>query len=223
MPLPGSLNTKSSATSWPTLKALRGGDINGRKAAQREPFCRLHWRMNWILKEQLQEEAYFADSPRCFLCLRCSLPDKVSHLALHRAASVPPSCHGAFPSIATLAADSVEARYRFLVRSPVGSGAVAVLRAASPFPVPRELLLSVLFHPWYRQKQLEDILVLAKQFHETTEPVSDWLSVTEKKLANSEPIGTQTAKIQQQISRHKVGTRAWMRAASGGGWHQVSL
>lgn len=48
-------------------------------------------------------------------------------------------------------------------------------------------------------------MVLAKQFHETTEPVSDWLSVTEKKLANSEPIGTQTAKIQQQISRHKVG------------------
>ncbi|XP_068773811.1 microtubule-actin cross-linking factor 1 isoform X14 [Struthio camelus] len=55
-----------------------------------------------------------------------------------------------------------------------------------------------------RQKQLEDILVLAKQFHETTEPISDWLSVTEKKLANSEPIGTQTAKIQQQISRHKA-------------------
>uniref|UniRef100_A0A8C0G085 Microtubule actin crosslinking factor 1 n=1 Tax=Bubo bubo TaxID=30461 RepID=A0A8C0G085_BUBBB len=55
-----------------------------------------------------------------------------------------------------------------------------------------------------RAKQLEDILVLAKQFHETTEPVSDWLSVTEKKLANSEPIGTQTAKIQQQISRHKA-------------------
>ncbi|XP_014113966.1 PREDICTED: microtubule-actin cross-linking factor 1 isoform X12 [Pseudopodoces humilis] len=55
-----------------------------------------------------------------------------------------------------------------------------------------------------RQKQLEDILVLAKKFHETTEPVSDWLSVTEKKLANSEPIGTQTAKIQQQISRHKA-------------------
>ncbi|NWU65742.1 MACF1 factor, partial [Pterocles burchelli] len=55
-----------------------------------------------------------------------------------------------------------------------------------------------------RQKQLEDILVLAKQFHESTEPVVDWLSVTEKKLANSEPIGTQTAKIQQQISRHKA-------------------
>nr|XP_028594931.1 microtubule-actin cross-linking factor 1 isoform X29 [Podarcis muralis] len=55
-----------------------------------------------------------------------------------------------------------------------------------------------------RQNQLEEILVLAKQFHETSEPISDWLSVTEKKLANSEPIGTQTAKIQQQISRHKA-------------------
>ncbi|XP_031818078.1 microtubule-actin cross-linking factor 1 isoform X23 [Sarcophilus harrisii] len=55
-----------------------------------------------------------------------------------------------------------------------------------------------------RQKQLEDILVLAKQFHETAEPVSDFLSVTEKKLANSEPVGTQTAKIQQQIVRHKA-------------------
>ncbi|KAM4795882.1 microtubule-actin cross-linking factor 1 [Rhinophrynus dorsalis] len=54
-----------------------------------------------------------------------------------------------------------------------------------------------------RQKQLDDILVLAKQFHETTEPIFDWLSATEKKLANSEPIGTQTAKIQQQILRHK--------------------
>lgn len=56
-----------------------------------------------------------------------------------------------------------------------------------------------------RQKQLEDILVLAKQFHETAEPISDFLSVTEKKLANSEPVGTQAAKVQQQIVRHKVG------------------
>ncbi|XP_072836449.2 microtubule-actin cross-linking factor 1 isoform X14 [Pogona vitticeps] len=55
-----------------------------------------------------------------------------------------------------------------------------------------------------RQNQLEEILVLAKQFHETSEPIADWLSVTEKKLANSEPIGTQTAKIQQQIARHKA-------------------
>ncbi|XP_013908366.1 PREDICTED: microtubule-actin cross-linking factor 1-like isoform X2 [Thamnophis sirtalis] len=55
-----------------------------------------------------------------------------------------------------------------------------------------------------RQSQLEEILVLARQFHETSEPTSEWLSVTEKKLANSEPIGTQTAKIQQQIARHKA-------------------
>ncbi|KAJ7304445.1 hypothetical protein JRQ81_012006, partial [Phrynocephalus forsythii] len=55
-----------------------------------------------------------------------------------------------------------------------------------------------------RQNQLEEILVLAKQFHETSEPISDWLSVTEKKLAHSEPIGTQTAKIQLQIARHKA-------------------
>ncbi|XP_070621010.1 microtubule-actin cross-linking factor 1 isoform X4 [Erythrolamprus reginae] len=55
-----------------------------------------------------------------------------------------------------------------------------------------------------RQSQLEEILVLARQFHETSEPIAEWLTVTEKKLANSEPIGTQTAKIQQQIARHKA-------------------
>ncbi|KAK9394884.1 microtubule-actin cross-linking factor 1 [Crotalus adamanteus] len=55
-----------------------------------------------------------------------------------------------------------------------------------------------------RQSQLEEVLVLAKQFHETSEPISEWLSATDKKLANSEPLGTQTAKIQQQIVRHKA-------------------
>ncbi|XP_032901169.1 microtubule-actin cross-linking factor 1 isoform X9 [Amblyraja radiata] len=55
-----------------------------------------------------------------------------------------------------------------------------------------------------RQQQLEDILVIAKQFHETAEPLNDWLTSKEKKLANSEPVGTQTAKIQQQITRHKA-------------------
>ncbi|XP_051892499.1 microtubule-actin cross-linking factor 1 isoform X16 [Pristis pectinata] len=55
-----------------------------------------------------------------------------------------------------------------------------------------------------RQKQLDDILVIAKQFHETAEPLNDWLTSKEKKLANSEPVGTQTAKIQQQITRHKA-------------------
>ncbi|XP_072357310.1 microtubule-actin cross-linking factor 1 isoform X21 [Scyliorhinus torazame] len=55
-----------------------------------------------------------------------------------------------------------------------------------------------------RQRQLEDILVIAKQFHETVEPLNEWLTSKEKKLANSEPVGTQTAKIQQQINRHKA-------------------
>ncbi|XP_078536890.1 microtubule-actin cross-linking factor 1 isoform X2 [Lissotriton helveticus] len=55
-----------------------------------------------------------------------------------------------------------------------------------------------------RKNQLDDILVLAQQFHESVEPISDWLSTTEKKLANSEPIGTQTPKIEQQIARHKA-------------------
>ncbi|KAK1153105.1 hypothetical protein AOXY_G30446 [Acipenser oxyrinchus oxyrinchus] len=55
-----------------------------------------------------------------------------------------------------------------------------------------------------RQSQLEELLVLAKQFHETTEPLGEWLSATEKKLANSEPVGTQTSKINQQITQHKA-------------------
>ncbi|MGH0187835.1 UNVERIFIED_CONTAM: hypothetical protein FKN15_026592 [Acipenser sinensis] len=55
-----------------------------------------------------------------------------------------------------------------------------------------------------QQSQLEELLVLAKQFHETTEPLGEWLSATEKKLANSEPVGTQTSKINQQITQHKA-------------------
>ncbi|XP_053563264.1 microtubule-actin cross-linking factor 1 isoform X5 [Bombina bombina] len=62
---------------------------------------------------------------------------------------------------------------------------------------------SLLHKAQSRQQQLDGILVLAKQFHETTEPIFDWLSAIEKKLANSEPMGTQTSKIQQQIARHK--------------------
>ncbi|XP_052469935.1 dystonin isoform X2 [Carassius gibelio] len=55
-----------------------------------------------------------------------------------------------------------------------------------------------------RQKQLENILVVAQQFHETLVPLMEWLAATEKRLANSEPIGTQTTKIEEQISRHKA-------------------
>ncbi|XP_050806458.1 dystonin isoform X10 [Gopherus flavomarginatus] len=55
-----------------------------------------------------------------------------------------------------------------------------------------------------RNRQLEGILVVAQQFHETLEPLVEWLTTTEKRLANSEPIGTQTSKLQQQISQHKA-------------------
>ncbi|XP_038846783.1 dystonin-like [Salvelinus namaycush] len=55
-----------------------------------------------------------------------------------------------------------------------------------------------------RHKQLKSILVVAQQFHETLEPLSEWLSATEKHLAKSEPIGTQTTKLEVQISQHKA-------------------
>ncbi|KAJ8013741.1 hypothetical protein DPEC_G00032940 [Dallia pectoralis] len=55
-----------------------------------------------------------------------------------------------------------------------------------------------------RHKQLKSILVVAQQFHDTLEPLSDWLSATEKCLANSEPVGTQTSKLEEQISQHKA-------------------
>uniref|UniRef100_A0A8C2G879 Dystonin n=1 Tax=Cyprinus carpio TaxID=7962 RepID=A0A8C2G879_CYPCA len=55
-----------------------------------------------------------------------------------------------------------------------------------------------------RQKQLENILVVAQQFHETLEPLTEWLTTIEKRLANSEPIGTQTSKLEEQISQHKA-------------------
>ncbi|XP_072247233.1 dystonin isoform X15 [Leuresthes tenuis] len=54
-----------------------------------------------------------------------------------------------------------------------------------------------------RHKQLESILVVTQQFHETLEPLSEWLAATEKHLANSEPIGTETSKLEDQISQHK--------------------
>uniref|UniRef100_A0A3B1JHF0 Microtubule actin crosslinking factor 1 n=1 Tax=Astyanax mexicanus TaxID=7994 RepID=A0A3B1JHF0_ASTMX len=55
-----------------------------------------------------------------------------------------------------------------------------------------------------RQKQLEELQVLALQFHETVEPLGEWLSATERRLSSAEPMGTQTSKITQQISRHKA-------------------
>ncbi|XP_077351597.1 dystonin isoform X4 [Festucalex cinctus] len=55
-----------------------------------------------------------------------------------------------------------------------------------------------------RQKQLQSILVVTQQFHETLEPLSEWLAVTEKRLSNSEPVGTETSKLEDQISHHKA-------------------
>lgn len=58
-----------------------------------------------------------------------------------------------------------------------------------------------------RQRQLEELQVLALQFHEGLEPLGEWLSATERRLSSAEPMGTQTAKITQQITKHKV--RTW--------------
>ncbi|XP_029394922.1 dystonin isoform X2 [Mus pahari] len=55
-----------------------------------------------------------------------------------------------------------------------------------------------------RNRQLEGISVVAQEFHETLEPLNEWLTAVEKKLANSEPIGTQAPKLEEQITQHKV-------------------
>ncbi|XP_044531853.1 dystonin isoform X1 [Gracilinanus agilis] len=55
-----------------------------------------------------------------------------------------------------------------------------------------------------RNLQLEGISVVAQQFHETLEPLTEWLTSTEKKLTNWEPIGTQASKLQEQIAQHKA-------------------
>nr|XP_020735294.1 dystonin-like isoform X4 [Odocoileus virginianus texanus] len=55
-----------------------------------------------------------------------------------------------------------------------------------------------------RNRQLEGISVVAQQFHETLEPLNEWLSTTEKRLVNCEPVGTQAPKLEEQIEQHKV-------------------
>ncbi|NXB07984.1 DYST protein, partial [Cnemophilus loriae] len=55
-----------------------------------------------------------------------------------------------------------------------------------------------------RNRQLEGISVVAQQFHEALEPLVEWLTATEKRLANAEPIGTQASKLQQQIFQHEA-------------------
>ncbi|XP_045082276.1 microtubule-actin cross-linking factor 1-like isoform X10 [Coregonus clupeaformis] len=55
-----------------------------------------------------------------------------------------------------------------------------------------------------RQCQLEELQTLALQFHEAVEPLGEWLSATERRLSTAEPMGTQTTKITQQITKHKA-------------------
>ncbi|XP_054425483.1 dystonin isoform X4 [Pteronotus mesoamericanus] len=55
-----------------------------------------------------------------------------------------------------------------------------------------------------RNRQLEGISVVAQQFHETLEPLNEWLTTMEKRLANCEPIGTQASKLEEQIAQHKA-------------------
>ncbi|XP_061903360.1 LOW QUALITY PROTEIN: microtubule-actin cross-linking factor 1 [Entelurus aequoreus] len=55
-----------------------------------------------------------------------------------------------------------------------------------------------------RQRQLEELQVLALQFHEALDPLGEWLSATERRMSAAEPMGTQTAKISQQIVKHKA-------------------
>nr|XP_057902366.1 microtubule-actin cross-linking factor 1 isoform X20 [Doryrhamphus excisus] len=55
-----------------------------------------------------------------------------------------------------------------------------------------------------RQRQLEELQLLALEFHEALEPLGEWLSATERRLSSAEPMGTQTAKISQQIVKHKA-------------------
>ncbi|XP_011815572.1 PREDICTED: dystonin isoform X3 [Colobus angolensis palliatus] len=55
-----------------------------------------------------------------------------------------------------------------------------------------------------RNRQLEGISVVAQQFHETLEPLNEWLTTIEKRLVNCEPIGTQASKLEKQISQHKA-------------------
>ncbi|XP_069873335.1 dystonin isoform X5 [Dipodomys merriami] len=55
-----------------------------------------------------------------------------------------------------------------------------------------------------RNRQLEGISVVAQLFHETLEPLNDWLTSVEKRLASCEPVGTQASKLEEQIAQHKA-------------------
>lgn len=87
-----------------------------------------------------------------------------------------------------------------------GQGRGMGLCGWSPMPPPRPRLCDLPLGTC-RNRQLEGISVVAQQFHETLEPLNEWLTTVEKRLANCEPIGTQASKLEEQIAQHKVRSR----------------
>uniref|UniRef100_A0A8C4R7K7 Dystonin n=1 Tax=Eptatretus burgeri TaxID=7764 RepID=A0A8C4R7K7_EPTBU len=82
-------------------------------------------------------------------------------------------------------------------------------------PVERQRVLGALEsldHRWQalidkadaRRRQLEAILTLAKQFHDTLQPLSDWMVGLERRLAMVEPVDTRSPVIQEQIKQLKA-------------------
>ena len=65
-----------------------------------------------------------------------------------------------------------------------------------------EKLTNAAMERWW---SLEEMLDTAKVFHEQVEPFVQWLESTEKKVSALDNIGSDVAKIEQQIDAQKVG------------------
>ena len=76
-----------------------------------------------------------------------------------------------------------------------------------------EKLTNAAMERWH---SLEEMLDTAKAFHEQVEPFVQWLESTEKKVSALDNIGSDVAKIEQQIDAQKVSGsflsiyKAWM-------------
>ena len=64
-----------------------------------------------------------------------------------------------------------------------------------------EKLTNAAMERWH---SLEEMLDTAKAFHEQVEPFVQWLESTEKKVSALDNIGSDVAKIEQQIDAQKV-------------------
>ncbi|XP_021114851.1 dystonin [Heterocephalus glaber] len=91
-------------------------------------------------------------------------------------------------------------------QGPVGMEIETINQQLAVFKVGNSSFLLHVFIPEriHRNRQLEGISVVAQQFHETLEPLNEWLTTIEKRLANCEPIGTQASKLEEQIAQHKA-------------------